>query len=541
MKTFLENKTISGKWGKALFLGAFLFSSCGGGSATSSSEETEAKSTYSFEEDVSNDQGLSYEIFVPAYADSDKDGVGDFNGIAQKADYLASLGVNRVWLMPIHPAMSYHGYDVTDYYDVNSNYGTMDDFEEMVKTLKSKGIEVILDMVLNHSGSRNPWFQQAYDDYMNGEEGSSSKADWYSFSEESKGNGWNKKGYLYYECNFSSTMPEFNFDSESFRNEVKSILNFWLDKGVGGFRLDAVMYYYYNEHSRNAEVCDFLREAVSEKYPNCYFVGETWTDNSTVLSKYFPSGLDSFFDFGDSVDGENTFVKLAKGNGNGSDIASSLASYVNKVKAAKATSVPSFFMSNHDQDRPCNSLYKEEWQKMAASVLYLMPGTPYIYYGEEINLFGIRGEEQTDGMRRLPMVWKAENDEYRCNVPDSSVTSLYSKVELPEKGASEQAEIAMSTVNHYQKVGNVRNRLKGIVNATMEATAQDDGYIMAYRLKADKNYIIIHNCGKEKKSATLPSSNVTLFDSIDTQGIAPKVSGTSVTLEPYSSAIFLEQ
>ena len=543
----LPEKLFSGRKGKALLLGAFLFSltSCGGTNPTSSlepsvpnssSEEAPKEEGYKMVEGVKNDQGLSYEIFVSAFADSNGDGIGDFKGIAEKADYLSSMGVNRVWLMPIHPSSSYHGYDVNDYYDVRSDFGTMADFENMVNTLKSKGVEVIIDMVLNHSGINNPWFRQAVNDFREDNINSDSKKDWYSFSEEPR-SGFSEYNGVYYECNFDRSMPEFNFDSVGWKEEVEKIFKFWLGKGVSGFRLDAVLYYYYRDNALNGEVCEFFKECVEDEYPYCYFVGEGWTSNSVLLKNFYPSGMGSFFDFDHSFagSGNNLFGTTAKGMTEGVDFTKSISNFINAVKEACPTSYPSFFISNHDTDRPCDSLYKDEWLKTAASLIYLLPGTPYIYYGEEINLYGKRGDEQTDGMRRLPMVWKNENDEYRCNVADSAVRGLAEKVKLAAHGASDLEKVPLSTVNHYKKVGNVRNRLKGIVDATIESVDAGDRDVVDYILKADKDYQILTNVGESSK--TVDVRNGVLFDSIDTSSIAPVLENGKIPIAPFSTAV----
>ena len=549
----LPGNIFSGRQGKALLLGAFLFSlaGCGGGGQTSESSSKEATSdsssisssessqapeikNYDMVDGVKNDQGLSYEIFVPAFADSDGNGVGDFKGIAQKADYLASMGVNRVWLMPIHPSSSYHGYDVNDYYDVRSDYGSMADFESMLATLKQKGIEVIIDMVLNHSGINNPWFTQAVEDYKDDNINPDSKKDWYSFS-ETGGAGYSQYRGVYYECNFSSSMPEFNFDCSAWRDEVEKIFKFWLRKGVAGFRLDAVLYYYYNNDALNGDVCEFFRDCVSDEFPDCYFVGEGWTNNNNLLKNFFPSKMGTFFDFDRSFAGKNLFGGTAKGMNEGKDFTDSIQNAVTAIQEACPTSYPSFFISNHDTDRPSESLYKDEWLKTAASLIYLMPGTPYIYYGEEINLFGVRGNEQTDGMRRLPMVWKNENDEYRCNVPDPQVRSLAKEVVWAEHGATDLEAVPKSTVNHYKKVGNVRNRLKGIVNATIESVDSGERDVVDYILNAEKRYQILTNVGDSAK--TVEMKDGTLFDSIDTSSVAPKIEGKQVTIAPYSTVV----
>ena len=279
--------SVSRKWLAIVGLALISLTSCSG-DASSPSESVPpdplglelGDGTYDLEGDVDNsDSSLHYEIFVRTYCDSDGDGVGDFAGVASKAGYLQSLGVGAVWLMPINPSNSYHGYDVNDYYSVNPDYGTMADFESMVETLNEHGIDVVIDMVLNHSGLSNPWFSESYKDRQADDGSADSKADWYVWSDES---GLNYHSYAdaYYLGAFSPSMPEFNWDCAAFRDEVKKILGFWIGKGVSGFRLDATRYYYEFNMEKNVGALDYITDSARSFDPGCYIVGENWTSGS---------------------------------------------------------------------------------------------------------------------------------------------------------------------------------------------------------------------------------------------------------------------
>ena len=188
-------------------------------------------------------EGAIYEIFPGSFADGNGDGKGDLMGIAQKADYIASLGVGAVWLTPFYPTVSYHGYDVMDYCDVRPSMGGMEAFDEMLKTLHEKNIAVIIDLVLNHSSHYHPWFTDACTALALGKE--SPYLDYYTFSREGGANmhavpgasGW------YYLGEFGHHMPDLNLDNAKLRLEIEGILRFWLEKGVDGFRLDATTHY----------------------------------------------------------------------------------------------------------------------------------------------------------------------------------------------------------------------------------------------------------------------------------------------------------
>ena len=207
-----------------------------------------------------------YEVFVYSFYDSDGDGIGDLNGLTEKLDYIndgddttaTDLGCNGIWLMPIMPSTTYHKYDVVDYYDIDPEYGTLDDFKTFVAECNERGIRVMIDLVMNHSSSKHEWFLAACD-YLRslpaGAEPDSSECpyvDYYHFSKEKKsgyspvsGTEW------YYEAQFWSEMPDLNLGSEAVRAEFEAIVDYWLDLGVTGFRLDAAKEFYSGDTTKN--------------------------------------------------------------------------------------------------------------------------------------------------------------------------------------------------------------------------------------------------------------------------------------------------
>ena len=274
--------------------------------------------------------GVTYEIFVASFQDSDGDGIGDLQGVIDRLDYLQSLGVRQIWLMPIHPSPSYHKYDVLDYYAVDPSYGTLDDFDRLTAACKERGIRVILDLVLNHSSSSHPWFLAACDDKFFSRTGETT--DWYVFYPE-EGNARHKISGCswWYEGQFGSHMPDFNLDSESLRAEFAKIITFWQSHGVGGFRLDAVTSYYTGANASTADFLRFVCETAKANDPDCYLVGEAWTDEATILTLY-ESGIDSLFNFPAS-DSTGRFVKAALA-GKSSTVASAQADWNARIRAA---------------------------------------------------------------------------------------------------------------------------------------------------------------------------------------------------------------
>ena len=260
-----------------------------------------------------------YEIFVRSFRDFDGDGIGDLQGVIEKLDYIEDLGYTGIWLMPINTSTSYHKYDVDNYYEIDPSYGTMADFEELVRECHYRGIKVIIDLVINHSSAYNPLFKKAVDAHNKELKGETLTAeeeifkDFYTFydTKEDIPSGTTAykapKGDFYYEGNFSSNMPELNYDNPAVYEEVKNIMKFYFDKGVDGFRLDAVKYFYFNQHEENVEVLRKINEMAKELNPKSYLVGECW-DSEQVISLYYKSGLDSFFNFPGSVTASDGYI-----------------------------------------------------------------------------------------------------------------------------------------------------------------------------------------------------------------------------------------
>jgi glycosidase len=353
--------------------------------------------------------GTCYEIFVRSFFDSDGDGIGDFNGLAQKLDYVndgnprstRSLGAKCIWLMPIDASPSYHGYDVKNYYRVNPEYGTMADFKRLVAEAHRRGIEVLVDLVLNHASSQHPYFLEALHDPA------SPHRNWFRFSptkRDEKGpwgqDLWHKspeRDEWYYGI-FTSEMPDLNYENLEVRAEAARVAKFWLtEMGVDGFRLDAVPYLVEegtavsNTPGTHAVLREFSA-AVRRTAPGAFTVGEVW-DSIGAVMPYYPDQLDSYFTFElsdallDAVR-TGTATKL-------------LASYARMQRAMPGTRW-SPFLRNHDQTRTLTALGGDRAAaRQAAELLLTLPGLPFVYYGEEIGMTG----DKPDPRLRTPMQW----------------------------------------------------------------------------------------------------------------------------------------
>lgn len=505
---------------------------------------------YVFDNSITNENGsVCYEIFVRSFYDSNNDGIGDLNGVKHQLPYLADLGIKTIWLMPIMPSPSYHGYDVTDYYGIHPDYGTMADFESLVQEANKMHIDIMIDIVFNHSSTRHPWFKQSYLDYKNNNTSSDSKADWYCWSDKSQSAYYAYEGdsKVRYEARFDYSMPDFNTECEAVRKEMVSILKFWANKGVKGFRFDAVKYYQYNTTKYNTDFLTYLRNAVIEEYPNTYFVGECW-DTIDVIQSYYKSSFDSFFKFNASLDGrgDESILGQAKGLNLSKKFGDLIENQEKIMKENNPNAYSSYFISNHDMDRASKSLEGDN-AKMAASLTYLLPGTPYMYYGEEICLKGVRKtspDDLSDARRRLPMIWSEKDKTGECDFPEKNRTDLENNDQV-KVGALDAQKTNYSVFNHYKKVIQIRNKYPFIKQSIFKNRTADITtkfmHVLAYELSYEgKSIIIIHNFEKVNVEIDVSKLNVSkIADEISVSKLIPELSNQKLKLGSQSTVILV--
>lgn len=349
-----------------------------------------------------------YEVFVRSFYDSNGDGIGDIPGLIAKLDYIndgdpdsrRSLGARCIWLMPVAESPTYHGYDVTDHYRVERDYGTNEDFKRLVAEAHRRGIKVLVDMVLNHVSSEHPWFQAALRDTT------SPYRAWFRWSRTKlTEKDWASEVWYpspvrdeYYYGLFWSGMPDLNYTHAPVVAEAKKVARFWLqDMGVDGFRLDAVPYL-VEENGRvrhtagtHAVLHDY-EEYVRSVKPDAVTIGEVTYDNGTLLS-YYPEQLGSYFAF-EVADSIISAVRTGSATG--------LLSPALRLQGDIPTNRWSPFLRNHDQPRTRTELGGDMARARVASFLLLtMPGVPFVYYGEEIGMIGAKPDERL----RTPMQW----------------------------------------------------------------------------------------------------------------------------------------
>lgn len=354
--------------------------------------------------------GVCYEVFVRSFYDGDGDGTGDLRGLTSKLDYIndgnaatqRDLGASCIWLMPIAQSPSYHGYDVTNYYEVNRDYGTNQDFRDLVREAHRRGIRVLVDLVLNHSSSEHPYFRSAV------LHANSPYRDWYTWSPTERkmpgfeGRTWHSvptRNEFYYGL-FWSGMPDLNLGNPAVQAEAERIARFWVQEmGVDGFRMDAVAHFFEagDQWRHAAAVHPWLRsyEAYLRSIkPDIFTIGEVWDSMGAVLP-YYPDQLDAYFAFeiADAI-----FDAVRTGSG------ARLTAAVERAQRAIPDQRWGIFLRNHDQTRTLTELNGDlARNKAAVTLLLTLPGLPFVYYGEELGMTG--SKKDGDIRLRTPMQW----------------------------------------------------------------------------------------------------------------------------------------
>ena len=367
-------------------------------------------------QDIDDNYRSYYEVFVYSFYDSDGDGIGDLAGLTSQLDYIndgdpatdTDLGCTGIWLMPIMPSPSYHKYDVTDYLDIDPAYGTLDDFKTFLAAAHDRGINVIIDFVMNHTSSEHPWFVEAANYLRSLPEGAQPDLNacpyvgYYNFSLtpstcKLEGTEW------YYEAPFWSGMPDLDLTSKAVRAELENIVDFWLDLGVDGFRLDAAKEFVSGATQANTEILTWFNDMVKGKKEDAFIVAEVWTGLSTY-AQYYASGVSCFnFAFGDSDGVIPNTVKHTSGN-TASSYGRAIVNLQNTLSNYNPNYIDSPFYTNHDMGRAAGHYFSEYalyQTKMAQALNLLMSGSSFLYYGEELGMKGSGRDEN----KRAPMYW----------------------------------------------------------------------------------------------------------------------------------------
>ncbi len=509
--------------------------------------------------DRTGESGISYQILVYSFADSDSDGCGDFKGIEQRLDYLKQMGVQALWLSPIHKSASYHGYDVLDYSSIDPDFGSEEDFKSLLDAAHAKGIKIYLDYVLNHNSRDHQWFLDAKSSP------DSKYRDWYIFSDSPQEDIRDGKiamistegaaGYdsgqwfptgtgstMYHSHFWTDWFADLNYGPASSCEEsgpfkaVCESADKWIRLGVDGFRLDAVKHIYHN--ARSDENPTFLKKF----YDRCnatykasggsgdfYMVGEHFSAASEVAPYY--KGLPAFFEF--------SFwwtLKDAINGGRGSSFVADIQGFTSQYAKYRPDYIEATKLSNHDEDRAGNDLGRDRSKmKLAGAVLLTSGGQPYIYQGEELGYWG--SKSGGDEFVRTPIMWTADGS----GLASARLAGKIDKSMLTAGMSVEsQASDQTSVLSLYRKFGELRDRYKALAKGSFEycpAAAANPSAAAWYREYDGQRILVVHNFGPGLVNITFSSDK--LDNMIGSNGSA-SVKGKKLSLGAYSSALFLQ-
>lgn len=491
-----------------------------------------------------------YQIWPRSYLDTDGDGIGDLPGITQRLGYLKDLGVTAIWLNPIFKSSSIHGYDTVDFYEIEKDLGTMADFDTLLAEAKKLGIKIILDLAINHVSNEHPWFIQSankvtdFDDFFiwsktlpegYGKAWSThaeSKDTWHYVTDYSQ---WktDKTRKDWYYGTFDPSQPDLNLKNPAVVDEVKRLTKFWIDKGVDGFRLDAIRYLIEegglplqaDTESTLKFWIDFSAYVKSIN-PEIFLIGESFADTE-ISARYFSEGkgLDMVFDFnfgvtiGDALAAANTLP--ANQDQPEQYYQGIRESLWNNLRYKRDTGVPIHFfakaLNNHDLDRIHQHFIQAPLAaNVAAAMLMTLPGTPVVYYGDEINMHQFT--TGNDESRRAPMQWSAQESAGFTPTKDTWMDRLDYLDKKWKDGWQQLTNKTLFTVEGQQKE---TNSTLNTVKRLIAMRAQDSvikhptkitqynhtgsALVLKYEAEKEVRWVMMNLSSSAKTTFTVPS------------------------------------
>lgn len=511
---------------------------------------------------------IGYQIYPRSFKDSNGDGIGDLKGIIEKLDYLKDLGIDLIWVSPFFKSPNDdNGYDISDYRDILEEFGTMEDFDNLLSETHKRGMKLIIDLVINHTSDEHPWFIEAR------ESKDSPKRDWYIWREgkdneepnnwESifKGSAWEKceKTNEYYLHLFSKKQPDLNWENEEMRREIYNMMNWWLDKGIDGFRVDAI------SHIKKVDGFPDMPNPDGKKYVDSFDMHM----NIDGIQKYLKELKEETFAKYDivtvgeanGVDAENAdewvgsengkfnmifqfeHLKLWDYEGDTEFCPKAYKDVLNKWQVAlENKGWNALFIENHDIPRSTSTWgndgeYWLESAKSFATTYFLQKGTPFIYQGQEIGMTNTvfnslsefqdvksvnEGKEKLEaGMcektvleilsntsrdnARTPMQWDDSlNAGFTTGNPWLKVNSNYKNINVQNQIKDEN-----SIYNHYKKLISLKKSSKTLIHGEFKLILEDDKHIFAYLRELDnERYLILSNLSENEKKLNLSEFNI---------------------------------
>ncbi len=465
-----------------------------------------------------------YEIFVRSFQDSNGDGIGDLDGVTSRLGYIQDMGYNGIWLMPVMPSPSYHKYDVTDYLNIDPEYGSLVDMQQLVSEVHDRGMKILIDLALNHSSLQHPWFIEAKKALSVDE--NSDFISYYNFSREKadKRIPLGETGWFYEEQFAGGGMPDLNLDNPDVRAQISIIMDFWLKTmDVDGFRLDAVTSYYSGNHDKNIAFLKWLKEESERLKPGSYLVGECWEGLNTIAD-YYESGLDSFFLFPASQ-AEGFIASSLRGR---SKRAEKFAQKYQTVLDAIPNGILAPFLSNHDTGRTIGSVQGRKntaIAKFVEAVLNMMGGNVFTYYGEEIGMTG----SGVDPNKRLAMYWSDGN---MTEQPPGITVEEYAYPSVEEQQKDEA-----SLLNYCKQLNHARIRYPEIANGSNEFVFVKDDILLMRRTLDGKSCLIAMNFSPKAEGDCPISEDALIGVDIETGSEQAVLMDGVLTLPPYAVVV----
>ena len=499
-----------------------------------------------------------YEIYVRAFNDSNGDGHGDLLGLVEKLDYLQELGVTCLWLLPIYPSpLKDDGYDIANYYDVHPDYGTLDDFETLLEEVHKRGLRIIMDLVLNHTSDQHPWFRAArankdslFRDYYVWSDSSMAFRDArviFIDTEESNW-AWDEKSEQYYWHRFYASQPDLNYDNPAVRTEMLKVMSFWLDLGVDGFRADAVPYLFEREGTsceNLPETHAFLKEIrdfINKHYPDRILLAEAnqWPED---IVPYFGDGDDEFHMGFHFPLMPRIYMSIRK------EDRTQLVWIMGRTPTLTETNQWCMFLRNHDE-LTLEMVTEEErewmWQEfapdprmrlnlgirrrlaplldndhrkimLANSLLFTLPGSPIIYYGDEIGMGDNISLYDRNGVR-TPMQWE---DSPNAGFSNATSQSIYVPIIDDDTYGCQQVNVIGQQENEFslwhsvQRMIQIRKEYPVFGRGDFEWIDCENDAIAAYvRSLEDQVIYVVNNlsAGEQVITISAPKSSQQLTD-----------------------------
>mgnify|MGYP000870734349 FL=1 len=498
------------------------------------------------QKNIDNLYGVYYQIYPRIFRDSDGDGIGDIQGIIDALDYLndgnsntdTDLGINGIWITPLTKSPSEHKYNTTNFCEIDAEYGTIEDYKELIEKSHKRGIKVIMDFAVNHVSCEHPWYKDAlknpksiyrnYFRWINGD------TDVYNIKASPWGRKvWVKKGGYYNYCLFEDTVPDLNFDNPKVREEIKKIAKFWIDTGVDGFRLDTANNIYGpdeypkgtdrvgNNISWWMEFSNYVRGIK----PEIMLIGEIW-DKPDVIAPYLEP-----FDGAWNFTIQESLPNILNSGFDGGGFTSKLEKQYKEYDSVTKDYMDLPFLTNHDQDRIMGRLRDDVVKaKLAANIYMTLPGAPFIYAGEEIGM--------TTGNMRTPIKWF---DEYKAPQTKCDTIKNSEKIVPLER----QKDDPKSLYNHYKTVIRVRQGNEALMKGDFKAIDTGTNKVIGYMRSINKDneaaskVIVLHNINFEEQIIEVKDidiSGVSVY--YETEGLGQNtIINNKIKLKPQSTLI----